>query len=138
MRLALTLNLIGTLALFFSFQATSSDFRLVSTSTGSLSQYSICIHDFTLLMTDGHSEVELGHQGCPTENNRPAAVVNTELPWLVSLGFVFGAAGFVIQILSFKAQPTAVSPAPRQIPTEPRDPSKPQQAKNKPRRRRGS
>jgi hypothetical protein len=85
-RIALALNLAGTLLLFYSFQATSSSFRLISRSQpgvmGSYTEYAICVKDFTLLQTIGHG-VGIGHLGCPTsEDDRPAAVVNTEHPVL--------------------------------------------------------
>lgn len=94
--------------LFYSFQATSSSFRLIRrpVSTGGLFrqeyEYDICVEDYTLLMSDpATGGMSLGHQGCPrTEDDRPAAVVNTEHPFLVTLGFLCIVVGFMIQFFS--------------------------------------
>jgi hypothetical protein len=100
-RIALALNVAGTILLFYSFQATSSSFRLISRSQpsvmGKYTEYAICVKDFTLLETNGHG-VGIGHFGCPTsEDDRPAAVVNTEHPRFITLGFLMIVVGFIIQ-----------------------------------------
>ncbi len=103
-RIALALNLAGTLLLFYSFQATSSSFRLVSrpqrNAMGVFTEYDICVKDYTLLQTNLHG-VGIGHMGCPTsEDDRPAAVVNTEHPMFITFGFCLIVIGFVIQFLA--------------------------------------
>jgi hypothetical protein len=107
-KFALATNLLGTLLLFYSFQATSSSFRLINRPNGPFGQsYEICVGDFTLLTTDGRGSVGLGHKGCPiAANDRPAAVVNIEKPEFVTLGFLLIVAGFIVQ---FFAVPEPVS-----------------------------
>lgn len=106
-RFALLLNLAGTALLFYSFQATSSDFRLVTTrSQGELSSnpsglYAICINDFTLLETNAKGGVIVGGKGCPDwAHSKATAVVNIEHPLFEGLGFIVLLAGFFIQYLS--------------------------------------
>jgi hypothetical protein len=106
-RIALALNLIGTLVLFFSFQATSSSFRLIRRpiGTGLFSneyEYDICVENYTLVMADPTiGGVGLGHRGCPTaEEDRRAAVVNTEHPNFITLGFLMIFFGFFIQFFA--------------------------------------
>lgn len=105
-RIALALNLAGTVLLFFSFQATSSSFRLIQRTVGTgifqtEHEYDICVEDYTLLVTDAHSGVGFGHPGCAVaENDRRVAVVNTEHPSLVTLGFLLITLGFIIQFFA--------------------------------------
>jgi hypothetical protein len=115
-RFALILNLAETAILFYSFQATSSDFRLVTTKIdsvmnvgGEFKQYALCVNNFTLIHTDSRHGMEIGIKGCPDwENSRPAAVVNVEHPIFVGIGFVTLLAGFFIQYLSVP-QPKTIS-----------------------------
>lgn len=104
---ALILNLAGTALLFYSFQATSSDFRLVTAVSHSvladheLKQYALCVNNYALLQTDSKGFVGLGHMGCPDwERAKPAAVVNIEHPTFEGLGFITLLAGFRPQYLS--------------------------------------
>jgi hypothetical protein len=117
---ALALNLVGTIVLFYSFQATSSDFRLVTAPyvpptmpAGSIppkgfvpppqgsKQYALCVNNFTLIQSDGRNSVLMGHRGCPDwENSRPAAVVNIEHPTFEGLGFLLLITGFTLQYFS--------------------------------------
>jgi hypothetical protein len=104
-RVALALNLAGTLLLFWSFQATSSSFRLlkrhVSPHFPTAVEYSICVEDYTLLSTNAHGEVFIGGNGCPTsEDDRPAAVVNTEHPLFITIGFCCILIGFITQFFA--------------------------------------
>ena len=102
------MNLAGTALLFYSFQATSSDFRLVTAVSqsaimpGGLKQYALCVNDYTLLETDSaDGGVEIAKKGCPDwEHSKPAAVVNIEHPILEGLGFITLLAGFLLQYLS--------------------------------------
>jgi hypothetical protein len=103
---ALFLNLVGTALLFYSFQATSSDFRLVTATdhsavAGESKQYALCVNNYTLIQTDSRTGVLLGHASCPDwAHARPAAVVNIEHPAFEGLGFVLLLLGFLIQYLS--------------------------------------
>jgi hypothetical protein len=116
---ALFLNLLGTALLFYSFQATSSDFKLVTakpeasvldkdpyaiqaTGVGNgTTNYALCVNNYTLIMSDAKSGVSVGHHGCPDwEHARPAAVVSIEHPRFEGLGFLLLMAGFFIQYLS--------------------------------------
>ena len=105
-RLALALNLTGTLLLFLSFQATSSSFRLIKRHVsehfkGEI-EYSICVEDYTLLSTSGHGGLFMGGaQGCPiAQDDRRAAVVNTEHPLFITTGFSLIVIGFIIQFFA--------------------------------------
>lgn len=104
-RIALALNLAGMILLFYSFQATSSSFRLIKRPTGGTFQskydYEICVENYTLLSTDANGDLTLGHYGCPvTKDDRRAAVVNTEHPDFITLGFLLIVAGFIIQFFA--------------------------------------
>jgi hypothetical protein len=99
--------------LFYSFQATSSSFRLITRSEGEIfksgTEYSICIGDYTLLSTNVHGGIIMGHRGCPpSENVRPAAVVNTEHPFFVTIGFLMIILGFFIQLFAV-SEPTTIT-----------------------------
>lgn len=106
-QVALLLNLAGTALLFYSFQATSSDIRVVTATTKSVlsqepfKQYALCVNNFTILQTDSKHGVQIGHVGCPEwERSKPAAVVNIEHPTFVGIGFLILMGGFLIQYLS--------------------------------------
>jgi hypothetical protein len=118
---ALLLNLAGTIILFYSFQATSSDFKLVVApyvpppprvlpngqilpnrfpSYGT-KQYALCVNNYTLIASDASSSIMMGHAGCPNwENARPAAVVNIEHPTFEGIGFALLIIGFSLQYFS--------------------------------------
>jgi hypothetical protein len=105
---ALFLNLAGTILLALSFLATASDFRLVTASNYALgtqqtapgqTTYAICVKNYALAATDGRG-VGIGFNGCPSsETARPAAVVTSELPWLLYLGLALTSLGFFIQFI---------------------------------------
>ena len=103
---ALILNLLGTALLFYSFQATSSDFHLVTATThsivaGEIKHYALCVNNYTLIESDSKSGIIMGTRGCPSwEESRPAAVVNIEHPAFEGLGFALLLLGFLIQYLS--------------------------------------
>jgi len=112
---ALLLNLIGSLLLFYSFQATSSDFRLITATTtsaigGEIKEYALCVDNYTLLQSNAQNEMVLGHRGC-TEwaNSKPAAVVSIEHRSFIGIGFVFTLAGFLLQLLSIPEPRTIAS-----------------------------
>ena len=96
-RFALFLNLLGTVLLFASFQATSSDFRLVTTKDH---RYALCV-DKSALIVKGENGFGIGEQSCPEwDNARPAAVVNFERPWMVKTGLILTILGFLMQFLA--------------------------------------
>ena len=99
MRLALILNLAGTVTLFLSFQATSSNFRLITTKDG---KSALCVDQRAMVVALPGGAWTIGSQQCPDwENARPAAVVNIEKPGFVTLGFILTTLGFLFQFLSF-------------------------------------
>ena len=104
MRVALFLNLLGTVMLFLSFQATSSNLKLVTTKDG---RTALCVENHALAVSLPNGGIALGMAVCPDwENARPAAVVNVEHPAFVSWGFAFTTLGFLIQFLSFPSPKT--------------------------------
>jgi len=105
MRLALILNLVGTVTLFLSFQATSSNFRLITTKDG---KSALCVDQRAMLIALPGGGWTIGSQQCPDwENARPAAVVNIEKPGFVTLGFILTTLGFLLQFLSFPSPKSA-------------------------------
>jgi len=123
-RIALLLNLVGTILLALSFQATSSDFRLVTAKdmwvpgnspilgrggmmgpSHFVSVFALCTHDRTLIAEGADfpgapPALILSAPGCPdSDNAKAAAVVNTEHPRFLELGLTANACGFFIQLL---------------------------------------
>ena len=84
-RVALVLNVAGTVLLALSFQATSSDFVFVTAPntdmmTGKFAMgnttYAICVNDHAMAATTDHGGLGMGLHSCPTSNKAyPAAVV---------------------------------------------------------------
>jgi hypothetical protein len=94
----LILNLLGTVLLFVSFQATSSNFRLITASDG---RAALCIDQRVILVADAKGLSFSGGGDCPKWGNaRPAAVVNFEQPVLVTIGFALLTMGFLLQVVS--------------------------------------
>ena len=105
MRLALILNLAGTVILFLSFQATSSNFRLITTKDG---KSALCVDQRAMMIATPDRGWLIGAQQCPDwENARPAAVVNVEHPSFITLGFILTTFGFLLQFLSFPSPKSA-------------------------------
>ena len=103
-RFALLCNLLGTVLLFLSFQATSSDFKLITTSDG---RSALCVHNRALLIFLPNGGWQLGARECPEwEHARPAAVVNIERPMFVTIGFSLTTLGFLLQFLSLPSPKT--------------------------------
>jgi hypothetical protein len=97
MRIALVCNLLGTLLLFYSFQAESSDIKVVTTDVGDTA---LCVNNHLLIQSQLNGGVEVGVRPCPElANAKPTAVVNFEMPWLVDAGFIFIFIGFLLQLL---------------------------------------
>lgn len=115
---ALLLNLVGTVLLFYSFQATSSDFRLVtarSKSDPNGKAYALCVRDYALIVTDAKNGIILGTKGCPNlPDSRSVAVVNIEHPFFEGLGFMLLVFGFALQFFSIP-QPQTVADFRRQL-----------------------
>jgi len=104
MRIALFFNLFGWVFLYLSFQATSSNFKLVTTPYG---WSALCVNNMALLATGPYGGIGLGLSKCPDwEHARPAAVVNVENPFLETLGFILVIAGFLLQFLSVPSAKT--------------------------------
>lgn len=105
MQFALLLNLLGTVALFYSFQATSSNFRLVTVKNNSVlgnnEQSALCIYGHAMMTALASGGWTMGGGPCPDwEHSKAAAVVNIEHPFLEGLGFILLTAGFLLQYLS--------------------------------------
>jgi hypothetical protein len=110
---ALILNLAGTVALFYSFQATSSNFRLVtamsSSAFGTSEQSALCVYGHAMMTANKAGGWSVGGGRCPDwEHSRAAAVVNIEHPTFEGLGFVLLLAGFLIQLLAVPSPATIV------------------------------
>jgi hypothetical protein len=104
MRVSLLLNLVGTVLLFLSFQATSSNFRLITTADGNSA---LCVNQRALLVSYANGNWGMGIYTCPEwEHARPAAVVNIENPSFVTLGFICTTLGFLLQFLSVPSPQT--------------------------------
>ncbi len=106
-RTALLINIAGTFLLMYSFQASSSDFRLITRhnqdddrnySTGNA--YAICVQDFTLAETDSRGGVRLGSPSCKDwVGATPTAVVTAERPAFARWGLRLTIIGFLMQLL---------------------------------------
>ncbi|WP_157477243.1 hypothetical protein [Granulicella tundricola] len=78
-------------------------------------EFSICVEDYTLLSTNARGGVMMGHSGCPKgEDDRPAAVVNTEHPAFITTGFIMIVIGFIIQFFAVP-EPKSISDLRREI-----------------------
>jgi uncharacterized membrane protein len=95
---ALLLNLLGTVVLFLSFQATSSNVKIVRAPDG---RTALCVDARGLVVDVPPAGLQLGTHSCPDwENARPAAVINIEHPMFITIGFLLISLGFLIQFLS--------------------------------------
>lgn len=102
-RIALLLNLVGTALLFLSFQATSSNFRLITTAAG---DSALCVDKYAMMISSA-TTWQMGHMPCPDwEHSRPAAVVNVEHPSFVTFGFIASVGGFLLQFLTVPRRKT--------------------------------
>ena len=82
--------------LFLSFQATSSNFRFVATPEG---DNAICAFQTAFMVHHKDGSTTVGTFECPP-NARPAAIVNSEHPAFIFVGFALSALGFFIQLLT--------------------------------------
>lgn len=96
-RLSAGLNFLGALLVFLSFQATSTNFLLV---TGPQNTSALCIGDRAMFLMTNDGGVGIGTT-CPKgEDTKPTAVVNSDAPWLGYLGWGILASGFIMQFFS--------------------------------------
>jgi hypothetical protein len=117
---ALILNLAGTALLFYSFQATSSNFRLItkvenSAVAGKIEYSALCVYKLSLMQANAKGGWTINGGPCPDwEHSKAAAVVNIEHPFFESSGFVILLAGFLIQYLAVP-QPQTIADLRRQL-----------------------
>jgi hypothetical protein len=106
MRVALVCNLLGAILLFLSFQATSSNFRLVTDKSGNSA---LCVRDRVLVQAGVNGGMRIGIKGCPSfDNAKPVAVVTIELPWFAYCGFALTLIGFTLQYFALPG-PTSLA-----------------------------
>jgi hypothetical protein len=111
---ALVLNLLGTVALFYSFQATSSNFRLVTHKTESVlagveEESALCVYGHAMMVAGKNGDWKIGGGSCPDwEHAKAAAVVNIEHPMFEGLGFTLVIFGFALQYFAVP-QPKTVA-----------------------------
>ena len=92
MRFALFCNLLGTLLIFLSFQATSSEVKLLSSHNTT----AFCAYGEALLVA-GNSNVAVGGR-CPDwPQARATILLSVEHPRTAILGFVLMLLGFFLQ-----------------------------------------
>jgi hypothetical protein len=106
------MNLAGTILLFYSFQATSSDFRLVTAPSprwAGEKEYDLCVNGFNLAGTDTKQGMIWGGKCADWGNSRPAAVVNIEHPFFEGLGFTLLLLGFALQYFALPQPKTIAS-----------------------------
>lgn len=98
-KFALFLNLAGTILLFLSFQATSSNIKIVTTRDSF--DTALCVEGRGIVVAMPRGEMAFNLPHCPDWNNaKPAAVVNIERPFLVTFSFSLLAIGFLLQYLA--------------------------------------
>ena len=112
---ALILNLLGTVALFYSFQATSSNFRLVTHKADSVlaapgdEESALCVYGHAMMVAGKRGGWTIGGGPCPDwEHAKAAAVVNIEHPVFEGLGFALLIFGFALQYFAVP-QPKTVA-----------------------------
>jgi hypothetical protein len=125
-RIALALNIAGTILLALSFQATSSDFRFITAQGydhyGKLSPgntaYAVCIQDYAVILTDTVTGTLLGSaRRCPDwQQALPSAVVTAEHPSFLWKGLGLSAIGFFIQLLMVPNRKTLPETLPETVP----------------------
>ena len=91
------LNFLGAIFLFLSFQATSTDFILVTATDG---RSALCVGKNALFFMTPDGGLGMGTK-CPDwETGKPTAVVNTEHPSFAKAGIFFILFGFLLQLFS--------------------------------------
>jgi len=90
--------LFGTVALFFAFQTTSSDFRFVTAKNG---MRSLCVDNRTMLMAMPNGGWSVGSDRCyEWDIGNPAAIVKVENPRGVWVGFGLVVLGSLMQLFT--------------------------------------
>jgi len=90
--------LFGTVALFFAFQTTSSDFRFVTAKNG---MRSLCVDNCTMLMAMPNGGWSVGSDRCyEWDTGNPAAIVKVENPRGVWVGFGLVVLGSLMQLFT--------------------------------------
>jgi hypothetical protein len=110
-RVALAMNALGAILLFYSFQATSSNIRLVTVQDqsvlGGIEKSALCVYGMSMMTVVKGGMWSIGGGPCPDwEHSKAAAVVNIENPAFVTLGFILTFLGFSIQFFSFPSAKT--------------------------------
>jgi hypothetical protein len=92
MRFALFCNLLGTLLIFLSFQAMSSDVKLLSSNNGT----AFCAYGEAVLIANNSNVAVGGH--CPDwPQSRATPLLSVEHPRTAILGFSLMLLGFFLQ-----------------------------------------
>jgi hypothetical protein len=106
-RFALFLNLLGGVLLFYSIQITSSKISIVTGLDGSTS---MCWQDQSFITAfPNHTFTVAGK--CPdSASKQPTAVISTEHPNFITLGFLCLFVGFSIQYILERPEPKLPRP----------------------------
>jgi hypothetical protein len=89
--------------LFLAFQATSSNFRTITTTDGNSA---LCVNHKAIMVFMKNGGM-FGNLACPEwENSRAVAIVNVEHPIFVTIGFLLTAIGFLLQFLAVPSPKT--------------------------------
>src|ERR1700681_4001191 len=92
------LNLSGAFLLFLSFQATSTNLFLVTAVNGNTA---FCVGNRAMFVMRPDGGLGMG-TSCPIGAGKPTAVVNTDSPALVMLGWGLLLLGFIFQLFSIE------------------------------------
>lgn len=103
------LNLLGALLVFLSFQTASTNLLFV-TERGT-KNVAFCIGDRAVFgLTHDGQGMTMGF-ACPLGSDaKPAAVINTDSPWLMVFGWSVLVLGFFLQLFSVEKPSSVVIP----------------------------
>ena len=105
---ALFLNILGTLGILWSFEPTSSDFRLISADGVTAraqpypgaKAYAVCADQQELASVDTTQNVSVGTGDCRLwDRGHPVAIVLSDEPKLLRSGLALLGLGFFLQLL---------------------------------------
>lgn len=114
---ALILNFAGTLLLSYSFQASSSDFRMTKLEYAPVGMrinnppqhaplYSICVKNEAILAHDNSSAIIVGNNdGCMSSDVNHVAIVTSDHPWAARWGLILNMIGFALQAIFLVSRP---------------------------------